>query len=811
MKLDIKRNINLPDFGDDQIIESVEYTNPDKTFFICYTTYKNGILFGILRGLSQVEDVVNYFRIRDRMIENAGYERYVEIRDNTEDVNTTREGRAIIVKYYENVHKKCIALIFAGASLVVNIQVKIGKKVIRNKELFVTTTPTIEKGIKLGLDYLNESKNKIGRYKLIEKDEWKLDFNEGSVKYRLIFPNIVFIDFYGIIRTETFSKLLEHHKFFISDNSLGFSKIFLIHDLSKISFKNTEFLDRYFNEILEKYDNNEIVHNYVVCRYYFNRFWMRLWFNLHRKKFSFVKNLRSALLKIDKSYVNVDYSKMMTIKESDFDSIFTLIQKINFDFKEEMQIPETEDKRMVEIYESLYLLRDDLNVYISNLNEKYGELQKETARRESVEQDLYKKNIELQNANNYIASIFNTIADGISVIDFNGIIIDCNDALLEMSGYQREDIGKLNVFDYYGDEDKEKFYKLMKEYSNGGSSVFEAKKRVKGDKYINVLISSSVMIDNYSRKKLIVSVVRDISEMKKNQKELVEKNQLLQNTLNHLEKSKDTIIRQEKLASLGTMIAGIAHEINNPTQAIKFSLDSFKLNIRDVKNLLHDLYETCEDKTLLEVEKFEKIYNLKKNYDVESIIEELEDFSEINLKSVNKIENIVQSSKKMARADSNFHSFDFNQMIKDSLILIENQIKYNVNIDTDIQKDLPMFYGLPQELGQVVINLVINSKDSIVEKGLALSDAKIVISTRFISERNSILLTIQDNGKGIKKELVDKVFDPFFTTKDIGKGTGLGLHLVHQIIDVHQGSIDISSELEKGTTFFIELPLKTKH
>lgn len=551
------KEIKLPDISQDQIIEIRDYESGNGTFYIHYVSYKNGILLTNIRGLSQQSDVIAYFVLRDEMVKKAGYKEYVEIRDNSGGANTTREGRSEIVRYYGQLDTSCKALIFANASILVKLQVKIGKRIINNKHLFTTTTQTLEEGFELA--------NKILK----------------SRKYSL--------------------KNLQ------TDSDITF--------------------------------------------------------------------LKKCFLPIFKLITGNRKSEYIKIKAADISNVFNLIQKINFNFEDHIELPKTDNKEINLIYDSLLLLRSDTNIYMNKLNEKIAELEEETKRRKAVEQNLTDQNI------------------------------------------------------------------------------------------------------------------------------------LLQTAFKDLQQSQDLIIRQEKLASLGTMVAGIAHEINNPAQAIKFAIESLDLNLKDIKTFLTEIIELLGLPEKDKNEKLEKIKNMVSFLDINTIVEEIDTFVVSNLQSIKRIEHIVNSSKRMAYSESFFSACNINLIIEDALILVANQIKYSATVKKQFGKGIPFFNGLAQELGQVFINMLINAKDAIEEKGLTAEKGLISIETLYHADRGNIEIRISDNGNGMKADHIAKIYDPFFTTKAIGKGTGLGLNLVHRIIESHNGHIHVESVPGEGTDFIIHLPI----
>ena len=292
-------------------------------------------------------------------------------------------------------------------------------------------------------------------------------------------------------------------------------------------------------------------------------------------------------------------------------------------------------------------------------------------------------------------------------------------------------------------------------------------------------------------KHLFSAMVRDITERKIAHEALLE--------------SQSRIIKQEKLASLGTLVAGIAHEINNPSQAISFSMDGLKMNIEYVKVLITELKRYMEAEPTQLAEERNQVKSLMDELDMDLVLEAIDDIASRNMQSVERIDHIVKSTKRMAHSEEVFSPCDLNTIVNDAVILTHSQVKYDLEIVMNLAPHLPPFEGLAQEMGQVFMNLIMNARDAIKEKGLSKKDGRISISTRYGMKRKCIEARFEDNGIGIKKEFINKIFDPFFTTKKIGSGTGLGLNLCHRIIDTHGGEILVESEPGKGTCFTVRL------
>jgi two-component system NtrC family sensor kinase len=247
------------------------------------------------------------------------------------------------------------------------------------------------------------------------------------------------------------------------------------------------------------------------------------------------------------------------------------------------------------------------------------------------------------------------------------------------------------------------------------------------------------------------------------------------------------LIRTDKLASLGTLVAGIAHEINNPLGIIAGYSEA--------------LIERAENSKLLEIEDFE-------------------DFPEYLTTIHNEIfrcKRILGSLLDFSRPTSGtFRQIDINELIKEVILLINHKAaKLNHSIHLKLNRDLPKICAEPGSLRQLFMNIIINSLYFTPEKGV------ISIRSDLDSERKDrgklhlldvpwIKVSVTDTGLGIPHDILDKVFDPFFTTKPVGEGTGLGLSICHKIVEEHSGSIDVESDIGVGTTITLRFPAKAQ-
>lgn len=280
------------------------------------------------------------------------------------------------------------------------------------------------------------------------------------------------------------------------------------------------------------------------------------------------------------------------------------------------------------------------------------------------------------------------------------------------------------------------------------------------------------------------------------QQQVDHKTRELSEAYKDLKKIHVQMMQQEKMASIGQLAAGVAHEINNPAGFIASNLSSLQKYVGKLNNgivYMEEILQRIASPTLQTEIKEEK-RRLKFDYireDIELLIKESQDGME-------RIATIVRNLKSFSHAeDDRWQQVELQQVLESSLNIAWNEIKYKAKVKKDYQ-DLPLISCLPQQLGQVFVNLLVNAAQAIEEQG------EIRLTTR--QEKDWVVIQICDSGSGIAEENRTKVFEPFFTTKDVSKGTGLGLSICHDIIQKHNGLIEVDSVLGEGTCFTVKLP-----
>ncbi|WP_300426309.1 sensor histidine kinase [uncultured Thalassolituus sp.] len=293
-------------------------------------------------------------------------------------------------------------------------------------------------------------------------------------------------------------------------------------------------------------------------------------------------------------------------------------------------------------------------------------------------------------------------------------------------------------------------------------------------------------------------LVDEIMQRAKLQGELLSKNSELSSMNSELEKARDQLLQKEKLASLGQMSAGIAHEINNPVGFIKSNLNMLGKYCDRALSLADELDRVKSG--VPEGEMVEHINQLQKTCKYTNLRKNVDDVISESMDGIERVQRIVSDLKMFSRPqEDRFQVADINRCILSSVNIAKSQIPEGVQVHYELG-ELPELEMVESQISQVIVNLVVNSAQAIS------SDGNIYL--RSFIDRNDIIIEVEDDGCGIEDAVKERIFDPFFTTKDVGEGTGLGLSLSYGIIEQHQGRIRVDSEVGKGTCFRIALPFK---
>jgi len=272
----------------------------------------------------------------------------------------------------------------------------------------------------------------------------------------------------------------------------------------------------------------------------------------------------------------------------------------------------------------------------------------------------------------------------------------------------------------------------------------------------------------------------------------------LELTVENLKLAQSQLVQSEKMASVGVLTAGIAHELNNPINFMSGNVHPLQLDLDEVFALL-EKYEQVISKNDLG-KYFAELDKLKEEMDFSYLIQEINSLLKGIEEGANRSSEIIKGLRSFSRLDDEAcQIYDIHEGIDSSLVLLQNKI---IDKKIAVRKDYGEFEGVecfPSKLNQVIMNILTNSLQA-MEAGRG----ELFIQT--VSSAIGIKIIIKDNGKGMPADVKEHIFDPFFTTKEVGKGMGLGLSISYGIIEKHNGNIDVISEPGKGTEFIISLP-----
>lgn len=391
-----------------------------------------------------------------------------------------------------------------------------------------------------------------------------------------------------------------------------------------------------------------------------------------------------------------------------------------------------------------YKTRKDLKDYTSVIEERWMETAEELAKTFHFQKNLIESSI-----------------DGIIACDREGKVIIFNKSMEQMLGYTKDKVmDKMSLYQFFSLGEAEKFYNKLYSEEFGGKNrlyLFESTLISKAGNKIPVQLSATVLFQEQEEIG-VVGFFRDLRDIRRIAQQFADQARLL---------------HQDKMISLGKLAASVVHEINNPLSGI---LNYTRLMIKILSRgaLSQD-----------NVQKFQSYLTLMES--------EISRCSKI-------VSNLLAFSRK---SKLEFSEVDINELLKKCILLSEHKLTLqNIQIETRLQLEMPAVLGDFNQLQQCVINLIFNAIDAMPNGGT------LSIESSFNPEKKLVEFAIGDSGSGIPREDIKYIFDPFFTTKIEGKGLGLGLSTVYGIIDRHKGTISVESEMDKGTTFSLKLPLK---
>ena len=367
-------------------------------------------------------------------------------------------------------------------------------------------------------------------------------------------------------------------------------------------------------------------------------------------------------------------------------------------------------------------------------------------------------------------TLFQGAQEGIGIVDPFETITFVNPAFADMLGYEVDELKGMNLRYLTDEESYSKFQTETKKRETGETNRYETKVFHKNGDVRDLNLSAAPLWDSDGEFKGSISVIVDITDRKRLEEDL-------KNRAEHLEeevrKQTNELIQNEKMASLGLLVAGVAHEVNNPLAYIKSNTESIQMELSDMKE------------------------QIKGRYPYLKIMEYIEEFTARNLKGIERIGVITDTLKRYAKPDTEGRApGDINQGILDTLAVLKNQFHDGITVHNDLGR-LPRILCNLGQLNQVFSNVILNASQS-MDKG------NIWIRTWW--DNGKIFIEVKDDGRGMPRDKLCMIFDPFFSMRE--DGTGLGLSISYRIVKDHDGVIEAESEVGKGTAMTIILPIK---
>ena len=391
--------------------------------------------------------------------------------------------------------------------------------------------------------------------------------------------------------------------------------------------------------------------------------------------------------------------------------------------------------------------------------------------------------------------IFNTSPDAATITNVsNGEIMDVNESFEMITGFSKKEVIGTSVFKLWREKEKRlEFVKILSE--KRVCENYEADFLHKNGSVIKGLISAKLL--RLGSIPHLIAITRDVTKLKAIEKER--------------ERLKIELSQSQKLQSIGTLAAGIAHEINSPLQFTNDNIDFIANSYSDITKLI-DTYKSLMMKCHTDHDRDDAITtisDLEKKFNLDFLLKEMPEALSQTKDGIARIRKIVNAMKQFSNLNlEEKKDADINKTLENAEIITRSEWKYHAEVINEFDKELPFAECYEAELNQAFMNLIVNAahatKDAIDQKLIE----KGIITIKTSHKDGTVLVAVSDNGTGIPDKIKNKIYDPFFTTKDVGKGTGQGLSITHKaVVDRHNGRIWFETEVNKGTTFYIEVPV----
>ena len=439
-----------------------------------------------------------------------------------------------------------------------------------------------------------------------------------------------------------------------------------------------------------------------------------------------------------------------------------------------------------------------------------GELERERALRREAERALAEKGGELARERAraqaeqaqerfLLQALLNHLPDDIYFKDRDSRFICMGKAMANSSGLDDPDqaVGKTD-FDFFTEEHARQAYQDEQAVMASGQALSLEEKETWHDQPDSWVATTKVPLRDASGAIVgTFGISHNITERRR--VEAAMQAQMLELTaLNgKLSEAQGQLLQAEKMASVGQLAAGVAHEINNPIGFIGSNLNSLRGQVGDLLGVL-EAYQQAESALTGNPDALAAIALAKSSADLEFLQQDIGELIDESLEGVGRVKKIVDDLKDFSRIDSaQWQCVNLENGLDSTLNIARNEIKYKAEV-TKAYAGLPEIECIAAQINQVFMNLLLNAAQAI--------DARGIIALRTGYDADNVWVEVADSGKGILPEHLGRIFDPFFTTKPVGQGTGLGLSLAYGIVQRHHGRLEVTSEVGQGTVFRLTLP-----
>jgi PAS domain S-box-containing protein len=436
-----------------------------------------------------------------------------------------------------------------------------------------------------------------------------------------------------------------------------------------------------------------------------------------------------------------------------------------------------------------------------------------TAARRQAEKALQKSRRLLEAERNLLATLVENITDAIYFKDAGSRFIRINRNQARRFGLSdpEQAVGKTD-FHYFSAEHARAAFEDEQAIIRTGEPVVGKEEKETWPDGRTGWVSTTKMPLRDAEGKIIgtFGISRDITERVQRQADLQRKNEQLETTLDQLRATQARLVQQEKLASIGNLAAGVAHELNNPIGFISSNFSVLSHYVATLSGYIATTESLLKSGAAAETSGLEalaaSIEAYKQEKKIEFILHDIPELLNESREGIERITSIVQNLRQFSRVDyeSKFDPYDINQGLENTLVVARNEIKYVADVVKEFG-DIPAVECVAGEINQVFLNILINAAQAIAGQRRA-EKGRITVRTRV--EGAGVVCEFEDDGPGIPADVIGRVFDPFFTTKEAGRGTGLGLNISYDIVvNKHGGELTVSSDLGRGTRFTVKLPV----